>query len=120
MSGQTKEPWKIFDEKKYFLIKDRDGAVVADDGSGSGEYNKVMSLSAGRRIVACVNHCVGIETEKLETSPFTYQQMLAHNIKLRQQRDNLLTSLRRVLPYIADPTAQMHAEGAIAEIEAAK
>lgn len=92
------------------------------------------SFNNARRIVACVNHCAGIETEKLETSPFSYLKMLDHSKEMRAQRDKLLAGLketnfllRATLILISDAESrdiayqQLSANRALfAEIEATK
>ena len=56
----TPEPWSYHQRGTYFVLTG--GARVTIDGSAKNEAN-------ARRIVACVNACVGITTEELEELP---------------------------------------------------
>ena len=50
--------------------------------------------ATARRIVACVNACAGIPTERLEAGA---ADVLAYSMELKKQRDELLASMRQTL-----------------------
>jgi hypothetical protein len=144
MSEHTKEPWHIVEREAledgsifpmHILGGEHDLQVVLLESPMIAEmraknpekYDFSISYAAAnaRRIVACVNHCVGIETEKLENSPFNYVQMLDHSKAMQAQRDKLLAAVKGCVENMEYSTAQGGAAWdaaaeIIAEIEADK
>lgn len=52
------EPWEL---NENLEIVDRDGSVIASLLNYAGEVDKRGIRTDGRRIVACVNACAGVE-----------------------------------------------------------
>lgn len=69
MSNHAPEPWKYTEDNDYGdayeKIVDANGDVVANN---VGYYPHAVTKENQRRIVACVNACTGVPTEKLETT----------------------------------------------------
>jgi hypothetical protein len=66
MSGHTPEPWVADMDRIYSPDpKDDTWTSVVAEALGPPEIHRPNA----RRIVACVNACKGISTEKLEESP---------------------------------------------------
>lgn len=86
-SSHQPEPWKLtFDDggPEDPALRDKEGVIIAD----------VYGSANGRRIVACVNACKGIQNEVLELDAPTFVKML-------QQRTGLLATLQRAEAFIA-------------------
>lgn len=62
MSEHTKEPWSVYEGEQIHGVIDSEGKHLAEMWQRK-QYN---SLENARRIVACVNACAGIDTERLE------------------------------------------------------
>ena len=88
--GHTKEPWSIGKPPPNGeqTIGDSKGLMVAVATTGYG----VSSEANARRIVACVNACVGVGTEYLEDNGLIIELVREHNTVLKQ-RDELLAAL---------------------------
>ena len=86
----TKEPWSIGKPPPNGeqTIGDSKGLMVAVATTGYG----VSSEANARRIVACVNACVGVGTEYLEDNGPIIELVREHNTVLKQ-RDELLAAL---------------------------
>jgi hypothetical protein len=83
MTNEFKTPWRVVprDYKDGFHIEDAEGNEVADDGSAWDEYRESMTIESARRIIACVNACAGIDTEKLEKMPRPFGDLLSKPFK---------------------------------------
>ena len=86
----TKEPWSIGKPPPNGeqTIGASKGLMVAVATTGDG----VSSEANARRIVACVNACVGVGTEYLEDNGPIIELVREHNTVLKQ-RDELLAAL---------------------------
>jgi hypothetical protein len=84
-------------------IEDATGATVADlyvkNKHGFVNFS-CDSAEHARRIVACVNACEGIATEKLEAERLMNDVLRHHYMSAVCQRDELLATLQSVLNYI--------------------
>ena len=89
----TKEPWSIGKPPPNGeqTIGDSKGLMVAVATTGDG----VSSEANARRIVACVNACVGVGTEYLEDNGPIIELVREHNTVLKQ-RDELLAFAEEV------------------------
>lgn len=94
--SHTPTPWatngtRVESEKEHRWAND--GWIICDCMGSDAEANV-------RRIVACVNACEGVSTERLENN--YGQGYSAHDeVKdLRQQRDNLKASLNAIAKII--------------------
>lgn len=90
MSAFMNEPLALtFDDggPENPALRDKDGEVIAD----------VFGAEKGRRIVACVNACAGIDTEALEsTKTGELCELVAWKIEqVEKQRDDLLAALEK-------------------------
>ena len=130
MSNHTPEPWRV----------GRPGTVVSDTpvpgmgGSDAVEYygghliGESITEANARRIVACVNECEGISTERLEMAkqlelgPETFPVWKAYCEKKMQleavteQRDELLEVLEEITEYAEMAMEQANKAGAEWEI----
>lgn len=90
----TKEPWSIGKPPPNGeqTIGDSKGLMVAVATTGYG----VSSEANARRIVACVNACVGVGTEYLEDNGPIIELVREHNTVLKQ-RDELLAALEKFM-----------------------
>lgn len=90
----TKEPWSIGKPPPNGeqTIGDSKGRMVAVATTGYG----VSSEANARRIVACVNACVGVGTEYLEDNGSIIELVREHNTVLKQ-RDELLAALEKFM-----------------------
>lgn len=94
-----------------FLVCDEAGRIVAD----CTPHLDVPEISItpeeatqyARRIVACVNACVGVPTDHLESDYYQGYEPWGHvehlkkeNDTLKAQRDELLESLKEVIGYV--------------------
>lgn len=116
----TAEPWKHMETRVY--LGNEGGFDLCD--APSPEAN-------ARRIVACVNACAGIETEKLEAVAFLSPHLPAglknkaiDYADLLQQRAKLLAAAKNVV-HAFDQSGEIISaidslEAEIAEIEAAQ
>lgn len=110
MSNHTPEPWKytehMEDGDAYGVIVGADGSVVA---SNQAHYPEAVTEENQRHIVACVNACVGVPREKLETTATMprlatkslenlerAQKAEAQLATLTAQRDELLQTLTAI------------------------
>jgi hypothetical protein len=94
--SHTKEPWKAFSKievnRAFYVGCAIDGTnnVTAITGySGAGDEEE--SIANARRIVACVNACVGIPTDVLED-----RSILKASADIMQQRDGLLAVIAEI------------------------
>lgn len=98
MSGHTKEPWEAFTEcpgQCCWLIRtayDEDGDSELITSPETGEEN-------ARRIVACVNACVGIDTVQVEM--LNVASALESLNAVRQERDALLAALTKARSFVS-------------------
>jgi hypothetical protein len=75
MSEHSKEPWSVYSAGKTLSIsigKNPNGArpnVVDWTGFDSCDLPLKTQKANAKRIVACVNACAGVSTEKLEAAP---------------------------------------------------
>ena len=91
MSEYSKEPWHVGDmNNNADFIYGVDGWAIANC-----YLNKGISAKNARRIVACVNACKGISTEKLEGPGMLVNIPDDHNII--KQRDELLINLKKLV-----------------------
>lgn len=108
MNQKMNEPWRIelidlYEGGAGIQIVTSRGEVVADNQT---YYPHAIDPDVARRIVACVNACIGIPTEELEDTGAVSRIKAAEAARhLWQQRDsvlNVLVSLtavaRRYLP----------------------
>lgn len=91
----TPEPWKT-------VFRGDEGGLDIDAfvSNGWGDY-VTLALNVGeanaRRIVACVNACAGVPTERLESDKYVHPKLLQVQVDaLRNQRDELLSALERI------------------------
>lgn len=104
MSEHTKEPWhtgKNHNAERF--IYGEDGWAIAEC-----VQTKDKMFANARRIVACVNACKGISTEKLEGPGMLVNIPDDHNII--KQRDELLINLKKLVdmncPITGNPSYQ--------------
>ena len=79
-------------------IQDANGKWVGEEGYSEIELIPRFSAEHARRIVACVNACDGLDTDKLERMPAPFAQMLNFGFlelweqyaTIKAQRDELL------------------------------
>lgn len=133
MSEHTKEPWCVGDtthENGEFI----ETAIMALEGRAAiavcldfGFNNLGMREANARRIVACVNACAGIDTEKLEgvnANKYIAPRISEFLIRSRtQQRDELLAAaknLRDVKSRYNTEIAMKRLIEAIAKVESEK
>lgn len=105
--AHTPEPWKVFYGDKLILgVGETTGEGITDGQFALWRSGEEMRANA-ERIVACVNFCQGVESEKLASlsHPSIYRAMelepggsglvvvLCHLDRLKQQRDELLAAL---------------------------
>lgn len=124
MSQHTPEPWTPIkdgnpeNKNEAWHLEGRNGDLVT--------YGH-MSEQDARRIVACVNACTGIETEKLESlselTPMLFHEWLnsadpVHDEAVRQ-RDELLAALKQYVESWCDCMACKTSRAAIAKVEGA-
>lgn len=112
MSEHTKEPWRVgqfhsvlgkISETEIF-----DSEIFADVIASTRTAPMHPEAKANaRRIVACVNACAGIETEKLEAVAFLsphlpdgHKDAAIEIAALRTQRDELLAAAKKLLPFL--------------------
>lgn len=91
MSEHTKEPWRHVGQGDIVGANDDDVCAVYFHSQRPVDAN-------ARRIVACVNACAGISTEKLEGPGMLVNIPDDHNIIA--QRDELLARLQSALSFI--------------------
>lgn len=88
----TKEPWGYDGHSGI-------GAINSDQLNGGYFTAEVMGPDKeanARRIVACVNACVGVGTEYLEDNGLIIELVREHNTVLKQ-RDELLAALEKFM-----------------------
>lgn len=68
------EPWRIASPEMFATIIDQEGQQVAYCDSGDALADETHA----RRIVACVNACIGIPTAQLEAMNAQQMGLLAH------------------------------------------
>jgi hypothetical protein len=99
MSEHAKEPWRAECDAdnpsgSQWAIKDAIGFFIADCHDNAGHDKRVSyGEPNARRIVACVNACVGISTESLEQIKPLHIVVQDDRRALAQQRDELLAAL---------------------------
>lgn len=87
MSEHTKEPWRtgVYDEESGWVDLYSDSN---DEGLPIGSTRHANSEANARRIVACVNACVGVDTERLEFDyfqgfdPWSYAEYLKEKLEI--------------------------------------
>lgn len=97
MSNHTKEPWYV-NPYDVASIHGPDNTGIADLRFKDG-YQRTNAEANARRIVACVNACVGLETKELEVEGL-YRLSLKkvdHMIKLEKQHAELLAAINKYL-----------------------
>lgn len=87
--SHTPEPWHAGDNST--IIYANDGFAVANATVFHGRSEPDTSVANARRIVACVNACAGIPTERLEAMHRGPADLMPMYARLEQQRDELLT-----------------------------
>lgn len=91
--NHTKLPWVIVDSTE---INDADGFLVCD--TASSNYELLTDKQNARRIVACVNACIGIGAESLERFNESHKPEngfgLHRETNLEAQRDELLDAIK--------------------------
>ncbi|GAB2940598.1 DUF551 domain-containing protein [Aquaspirillum soli] len=107
--SHTKEPWVLCqqdgDNKAFTIFAEcqlKDGRIgpeewgchIAEVGLASGNFE-----ANARRIVACVNSCVGISTENLEDNKPIIELANDYNAVLKQ-RNELRTALEEAIEYL--------------------
>jgi hypothetical protein len=82
MSEHTKEPWIVidFDPHHGTYIEDEHGETICDlyviDRITDKPIQQNNAEANARRIVACVNTCEGIDTERLELTKSNNETLL--------------------------------------------
>jgi hypothetical protein len=108
MSNHTKTPWRT--GKSHCVVADE--PVPGMNGSDAFEYYgghliaESVTPKNARRIVACVNACVGISNEELheiadQGGMLTPRQQIAESA---QQRHEILEALKRCQAFISEVT----------------
>ena len=87
MTAHTKEPWIVADGSETMIIVDGRICAIATTMGDNAKEN-------ARRIVVCVNACVGIPTERLESVKDDATPIFELLMKTITQRDELLTAIR--------------------------
>ena len=104
MSNHTPEPWKISHDdstEEWSIITNQHGSIIANVNEETGPelvgsapvMRKMPGLENARRIVACVNACIGIRTEALEHRAHMLKAADDDIAQLTAQRDELLAAL---------------------------
>lgn len=88
----TKEPWLLNRYGTVHVGDDSRPVVLTGFALNTG-HPSPLAESNTRRIVACVNACAEISTATLEQVGLDVGNEL---VKLKQQRDELLTALERI------------------------
>jgi hypothetical protein len=103
MAEHTKEPWLVIDADNHHgtYIENSDGDTICDlyvmDRVAQKPIEQDNAENNARRIVACVNACVGYTNEELENHPQPIMtQLLNQRDKLEQQRNALLEELKNI------------------------
>ncbi len=112
MNKHTKEPWILRDGddmecEKVITTKIRDNThvipIVQIETDWTGKVGIEQKENA-RRIIACVNACAGIETDKLEAVAFLYPHLPAglkdsaiEYSEIKSQRDELIAAIKQTL-----------------------
>ena len=108
MSNHTPEPWKISHDdstEEWSIITNQHGSIIANVNEETGPelvgsapvMRKMPGLENARRIVACVNACIGIRTEALEHRAHMLKAADDDIAQLTAQRDELLAAMRQTL-----------------------
>ncbi len=108
MSDQehTAEPWKTAYRKSVLggfgqEVFDADGNTIATMAWYAVEiapgHTGTNREANARRIVACVNACSGISTEKLEEANDLFKAAAAGGATYKRQRDELLAALESMV-----------------------
>ena len=108
MSNHTPEPWKISHDdstEEWSIITNQHGSIIANVNEETGPelvgsapvMRKMPGLENARRIVACVNACIGIRTEALEHRSHLLKAVDDDIAQLTAQRDELLAAMRQTL-----------------------
>jgi hypothetical protein len=100
VAGHTAEPWRVApNEGSYVATEFSPRNVMGGSADGNSDYilscviGDVPQLDAeanARRIVACVNACVGIPTENLENGCLTIEVF----DQMTKERGDLLAALQ--------------------------
>ena len=108
MSNHTPEPWKISHDdstEEWSIITNQHGSIIANVNEETGPelvgsapvMRKMPGLENARRIVACVNACIGIRTEALEHRSHLLKAVDDDIAQLTAQRDELLEAAKAVV-----------------------
>lgn len=94
MNEYTKEPWEYQKEcvGNYQIAHDHSGAGTLEVTA------KAITEANARRIVACVNACVGVDAENITN--FRLAAALSYWKNVESQRDELLAALHAVSSWI--------------------
>lgn len=98
----TKEPWVVIEKSEHHgtYVEDEHGDTVCDlyvlDRISDKPIEQDRSEANARRIVACVNACVGVPTEKLEGDYYQGFDPWSYAEHLKAQREELLAALKKI------------------------
>ena len=128
MSKHTPEPWKISHDdstEEWSIITNQHGSIIANVNEETGPelvgsapvMRKMPGLENARRIVACVNACIGIRTEALEHRSHLLKAVDDDIAQLTAQRDQLLAALQGMIDIANDSqgVAGYHLNGEVAD-----
>lgn len=96
MSEHTKEPW-VVEEMVIGHVMSNDGYAIADCCLDYSSIKASEQNANARRIVACINACVGVDTDKLENmtaSGYGMQKRIELMDEIERQRDYLLSAFK--------------------------
>lgn len=123
----TKEPWEFVESDDNLASADIVEDCISGSIKGDDWYiariwgDNGAGLANARRIVACVNACIGIPTEDLERFGLAALNVTCN--KVAAQRDELLMALTGVLAWASevagDIADKVSAEAELKSIEAA-
>jgi hypothetical protein len=93
MSEHTKEPWQLFGVDLHIMGNTLEQAK--EQGVPHTQWTHNCPPEDARRIVACVNACAGIPTERLEwCNQSDAKAMVDLMLKWKDQRDELRSVLK--------------------------
>lgn len=107
VAAHTPEPWHCYNDA-IFGPADINMPIAHVLSSSYDESSLVAT--DGRRIVACVNACIDIDTEALEIISKYRNEMPGYLTysQLKQQRDDLLAALRPFANYACGEPCDCH------------
>lgn len=122
----TREPWKVSSVGVGFEVEDKHENVIAQSQQIVCDRLHEERKANARRIVACVNACVGISTEQLETWSCMSRPILKSLMELKaeadreaKQRDALLWALQSLVGDVTAFDCMKEAQPSIAKARAA-